>query len=146
MGVKMDERRLRFCKSMVAGAGKRDAAVEAGYSERTAGSIASGLLKQKAVINMIAKLRKERDEAVDEDEARRLKDHYDTPLDLLTDVMNNAALPFSVRYKAALDAMPYVNAKPMPKGKKKDAKGDAEEAAGTGRFSVGRKPTLRSVA
>lgn len=142
----MDERRRRFCQAIVAGVPKGDAAAQAGYSKRTAPSIASRLLKQKMVKDEIERLRTKRDEKIESDERARLKDSYESSLELLRDVYNNPKMPFSVRVAAAKDALPYEHAKPAPKSKKKDAKDDANETAAKGKFGVGRRPQLRSVA
>ena len=140
----MDERRRRLCKLIVDGMPKAEAGIAAGYSKRTAGQIVSRVLREKVIKDEIARLRAERDATVDEDEKTRLKDHYDSSLDLLRDVYNNPKLPFSIRYKAAADALPYEHGKIGPKGKKGDLKEDAAKV-GNGRFAVGKRPTLRSV-
>ena len=141
----MDERRLLLCRLIVSGMPKAQAGVEAGYSPRTAASIVSRVLKEPRVKAEITRLRKERDEKMESDDERKLKAHYDTPLDLFMDVMNNPKLPFSVRTYAAKQAMPYIHGKPASKGKKNDIKETARELADGGKFTPGRKPNLRAV-
>lgn len=144
----MDERRLRFCKLIVENVGKRDAAVQAGYSPRTGASIASRLLKEKAIKAKIEELRRERDEQIAEDDERKLKAHYDSSLDLFRDVYNNPKLPFSVRMAAAKEALPYEHGKVGPKGKRGSVKDEAEAVAnggGKSKFAPGARPALRAV-
>lgn len=141
----MDQRRRQFCKLIVSGMGKADAAIEAGYSQHGAGGNATRLLKMASVKNEIIKLRKELDARVEEDERARLKDHYDTPLDLFMDIVNNPAMPYSARVQAAKEALPYTNAKLGPKGKKAMKEEAAQAANGTGKFAPGARPKLRAV-
>lgn len=142
----LDARQLAFCRAVVDGMQKQGAAIHAGYSPRTASSIASQQLRKKPIKDEIARLRAERDARVEEDDERKLKDHYDSSLDLLRDVYNNAKLPFSVRYKAAADALPYEHGKVGPKGKKGDLKDEAAKIGGNAsKFATPMRPKLRAV-
>ncbi len=40
-----------------------------------------------------------------------LREHYDSPLDLMLDVMNNPDAPASLRVQCAKDALPYCHAR-----------------------------------
>lgn len=71
----------------------------------------------------------------------RLKDHYDSPLELLRDVMNNPQAPGGLRIQCAKDALPYCHAR-KEGGKKDDEKSRAKEtAAGGSKFGTGRAPS-----
>lgn len=142
----LDERRLAFCRAVVDGMQKQGAAIHAGYSPRTAGQIASQLLRQKVIKDEIARLRAERDARVEADDERKLKDSYESSLELFRDVYNNPKLPFSVRVAAAKEALPYEHGKVGPKGKKEQKREDAlSAAAGKGKFDVPTRPKLRAV-
>lgn len=72
------------------------------------------------------------------------KDHYDSPLELMLDVMNNPVAPKSIRYQAAKDALPYCHAK-KEGGKKEDQENRAKKAS-AGRFGTQQRPShLRAV-
>lgn len=70
----------------------------------------------------------------------RLRDHYDSPLDLLRDVMNNPAAPGGLRIQCAKDAMPYCHAR-KEGGKKDDEKSKAKDTAASGKFGTQSKPS-----
>lgn len=73
-----------------------------------------------------------------------MRDEYDSPLDLMLDVMNNPKAPKSLRYQAAKDALPYCHPR-KEGGKKDDDKKRADKAAG-GKFKTASRPThLRAV-
>lgn len=72
-----------------------------------------------------------------------MKDHYDSPLALLQDVMNNPKAPKSLRYQAAKDALPYCHAR-KEGGKKEEAKGKAKAAA-KGHFGTAPRPSHMGV-
>jgi hypothetical protein len=64
----------------------------------------------------------------------KLKDHYDSPLDLLQDVMNNPDAPGGLRIQCAKDAMPYCHAR-------KEG-GKTEEKERAGKKPGGKFPTM----
>lgn len=63
-----------------------------------------------------------------------LKDRYDSPLDLLEDVMNNPNAPKSLRYQAAKDALPYRHGRVAEAGKKEKKESAAVAASTRGKF------------
>ena len=73
-----------------------------------------------------------------------LKDKYNSPLELMLDVMNNPAAPKALRYTAAKDALPYCHAR--KEGGKKDERADRADKAGKGKFGTVARPShLRAV-
>lgn len=71
----------------------------------------------------------------------RLRNHYDSPLDLLRDVMNNSKAPAGLRIQCAKDALPYCHAR-KEGGKKDDEKSKAKDiASGESKFRTQAKPS-----
>jgi hypothetical protein len=70
----------------------------------------------------------------------RLRDSYDSPLDLLRDVMNNPKAPGGLRIQCAKDALPYCHAR-KEGGKKDDEKSKAKDTAASGKFGTQSKPS-----
>ncbi len=70
----------------------------------------------------------------------RLKDRYQSPLELLLDVMNNRDAPGGLRIQCAKDAMPYCHAR-KEGGKKDDEKNRAKSTNSTSKFGTGRAPS-----
>lgn len=129
------------------------AAAHAGYAGAGVRVTTSRIEARKDVQAEIRRLRKggakpERDEP-DSDlmEKWAMKDRYDSPLDLLRDVMNNPKAPKSLRYQAAKDALPYCH--PRKEAGKKDEMKDKAKKAAKGKFGVmsrpGRPPLSRAV-
>lgn len=77
-----------------------------------------------------------------ENTAWALKEHYDSPLELLLDVMNNGQAPAGLRIQCAKDAMPYCHAK-KSEGGKKDLAHDAAVRALKGKFGIMPTPAAR---
>lgn len=131
-----------WAELVVSGVAPADAALRVGYSSGSAANTASMLGRREDVREYMAKLRKEKGGDVDAVEGGRqyLKDRYETPLEMLLDVMNNPKAPSGLRYSAAKDALPYVHAKIGELGKKekkqKDMEDNAEGKRGPGRPSL----------
>jgi hypothetical protein len=70
-----------------------------------------------------------------------MKDSYESPLDLMLDVMNNALAPKTLRYQAAKDALPYCH--PRKEGGKKEDRAKEAKKAAQGKFRPGRRPGQR---
>ena len=129
-----------------------DAAVHAGYSRSTA-HVASSRNESRADVQaMIRKLKRgEKDETSSSDDSDSveigkwaLKDKYNSPLELMLDVMNNPAAPKALRYTAAKDCLPYCHAR--KEGGKKDERADRADKAGKGKFGTVARPShLRAV-
>lgn len=69
----------------------------------------------------------------------KLRETYDSPLDLLVDVMNNSKAPAGLRIQCAKDAMPYCHAR--KENTKGDEKASKSKAAAEGNFKRQQKPT-----
>lgn len=130
----------KFAIALVSGMSKKDAAIKAGYSEKSARSKGSQLAKDPEVIAFINRKKKEKIEVDDvpnfgkkvntpavtpsteqpEENIRGLGE-YDDPLDFLKFVMNDRAEDIDTRKDAAKAMLPYVHSK-KGEGGKKDAK------------------------
>ena len=75
----------------------------------------------------------------DELETWGMKNHYESPLALLEDVMNNPKAPKTLRYQAAKDALPYRHAR--KEGGKKEETKDKAKAAGRGHYGTTQRPS-----
>ena len=135
-----------------------DAAAHAGYAGGPGLRVAASKIEARVDVQAeIRRLKKAggptlRDEiaaaaGIDNDskDKWKLKDKYDTPLDLLRDVWNNPEAPKTLRYQAAKDAMPYCHAR-KEGGKKEDAKDKAKSAGKKGsKFQTMERPGTRMV-
>lgn len=143
------DKQKAFIQAKANGVGHAEAAKIAGYSASSAAVTATKLMARKDVQKAVAELRAGSSEALgvssgDGSEVTdwALKDHYDSPLDLLIDVMNNPQAPKSLRYTAAKDALPYKHGR-VEGSKKEDKQKSAEKAAAKPRFrTVGRPSHL----
>src|SRR5690242_2387545 len=133
--AKLTDKQQRFVEAKAQGIGNTQAALLAGFAPTSAAVTASQLSKRddiKAAIRAAKKAAGVKDTApanVGEDGKAKMKDHYDSPLDLFLDVMNMPAATFAIRFEAAKQAMPFVNPRIGEKGKKESAKDRAKEIA-----------------
>lgn len=149
----------KFALALMSGMSQKDAAIKAGYSEKSARSKGSQLAKDPEVIAFIRRKKSEKIEVDDEPEYRRnvytpavntpeekppsvtsSPDQFEDPLDFLKWVMNNAANEIDVRKDAAKAMLPYKHPK-MGETGKKDAKSDAAKKAAN-KFAVQQPPKL----
>lgn len=139
---KLTEKQQLFVQGIAAGLKHIPAAVSAGYSATSARVTASQLMARPDIKAAVKAARKKLGQAApkaspdsgrgnqgNDDRSQWLKDHYDSPLDMHEDVMNNPAIPFAIRMEAAKQAMPYRHAKIGEKGKKEKTKETAAEIA-----------------
>lgn len=133
---KLTEKQQRFVDAVAAGVPQRQAALNAGYAPVSAKVTASQMMQRadiKAAIKAAKKSQgvstSKNNEQSEDDRTQWLKDRYDSPLDLHTDVMNNPAIPFAIRMAAAKEIMPYCHARVESKGKKETKKDRAAEIA-----------------
>lgn len=150
--MKLTPKQQIFVANKAAGATNRDAAIAAGYSMASAdvrGSELNRLPNIKAAIKAATK-----SVSVDTGAGTQsmLRDHYDTPLDFMADVMNNEKLPIGMRMEAAKQMLPYQHARMGEKGKKESAKERAAEISAQPRGTQARAtrspkapPVLRSI-
>ncbi|EMK8059145.1 terminase small subunit [Escherichia albertii] len=153
----------KFALALMTGASKKDAAINAGYSEKSARSKGSQLAKDPEVIAFIERKKREKNE-VDEyptggknvytpavnipDEDRDdtgpenlINNVFDDPLDFLRTVMNCSLVELNDRKDAAKAMLPYMHAK-KGEGGKKDAKKDAAVKALASKFGAMPAPRL----
>lgn len=131
----LTDKKRRFADALKSGASNRDAAIAAGYSEKTAAQSGSRLAKDPDVLAHIG-----RKEAVVEAQQQAkaegkptsldaISRAYDDPKDFLRAVMNYAGEDMKLRVDAAKVLMPYEHAKPGEVGKKTERQERAEKVA-----------------
>lgn len=137
----------KFALALMSGLSKKDAAIDAGYSDKSARSKGSQLSKDSEVIAFIERKKNEKIEVDDVSEYRRNVNtptvnipqpspsvgnlspgEYDDPLEFLKYVMNDTGKEIEVRKDAAKAMLPYIHPK-KGEGGKKDAKLGAAKAA-----------------
>ncbi|QFS17029.1 terminase small subunit [Acinetobacter indicus] len=115
-----------FALSIAAGKSNREAAIDAGYSEKTASQKGSALAKDPEVIAYVEKLKNAPPIPDDVSKALLTKD----PMEKLIQYMN-CGNP-EVELEAAKAMMPYVYGKVAPKGKKEGKAEGAQQTANSG--------------
>lgn len=152
----LTDKKRRFADALLSGASNREAAIAAGYSEKTASQAGSKLAKDPDVIAAMGRQIRRRDAAKAEvkpelkvnsppaagaDVDDFLLTEFEDPRDFLVAVMNEQAAEPRLRVEAAKTLMPYVHGKVAEQGKK-GQKADAAKKASTGRFGQGAPPRL----
>jgi phage terminase small subunit len=152
----LTDKKRRFADALQSGASKRDAAVAAGYSEKTASQAGSKLAKDPDVITYLA--RKTRAKSATPAEVKAagkvnsppeeetaedglLFAEFDDPRDFLVAVMNEQAAEPRLRVDAAKALMPYIHGKVADQGKK-EQKVVAAGEVNKGRFGSRPPPKL----
>lgn len=149
----------KFALALMSGMSQKDAAIKAGYSEKSARSKGSQLAKDPEVIAFIRRKKSEKIEVDDEPEYRRnvytpavniteerspsvssSTDQFEDPMDFLKWVMNNTACEIDVRKDAAKAMLPFKHPKMGETGKKDAKSGAAKKAAN--KFAVQQPPKL----
>lgn len=137
----------KFALALMSGMSKKDAAIDAGYSDKSARSKGSQLSKDSEVIAFIERKKNEKVEVDDIPECRRIVNNptvntaqeshaisapvagwVDDPLEFLKTIMNDDKKEIEVRKDAAKAMLPYIHPK-KGEGGKKDAKLGAAKAA-----------------
>lgn len=135
----LTDKKRRFADALMSGASQSEAAITAGYSERTAKQQGYKLARDSDVLAHIARketMAEAKEQAKADGKAfnvASLAKMYSDPKDFLTAVMNDGGEDVKLRVDAAKALMPYIHAKPGEKGKKQERQEAAEKAAG--RFS-----------
>ncbi len=150
----LTDKKRRFADALQSGATNREAAIAAGYSEKTASQAGSKLARDPDVIAAIGrKLRAKTATPAEVKTARKVNSppeagspddglvfaEFDDPRDFLTAVMNEQSAEPRLRVDAAKALMPYVHGKVADQGKK-EARQDAAKEAGRGRYAQGKPP------
>lgn len=156
----------KFAVALMSGMSQKDAAIKAGYSERSARSKGSQLAKDPEVIAFIKRKTKEVVETDDVPTYRKnvynpavnspeqtnavvpqpvappLSGNFDDPLKFLMAVMNDGTEEIDVRKDAAKAMLPYIHPKKGETGKKDARNAAAKAAAGASKFGSMAPPKL----
>jgi phage terminase small subunit len=132
----LTDKKRKFAEALFRGCGNADAAVAAGYTERSADVTGARLARDSDVLGELARLRGESQSAVPEKAS--------DPKDFLFSVMNDLSIDIKLRQDAAKALMPYLYPKLGESGKKDKQREAAAERAG-GKFAPGVAPQLRVV-
>ncbi len=143
-----------FAQAIVDGMSKKDAAISAGYPEKSAMQQGSKLSKNPEIIAYIdqysnaKKLTSEKRKLTSEESPAKtassgeddnpLEDNYakDDPLQFLIDIMNDNGNEMGLRVHAAKSVLPYVHGKVAEKGKKETKADEAKKATEGGKFGT----------
>lgn len=146
----LTEKMKKFARAIVDGATNKEAAISAGYAEKTASQQGSKLRNDSEIIVYIEKLKAEKEGrsltsekpkvktiSTHEDDNPLDNEDYakDDPLQFLIDVMNKSDDMF-LRFNAAKAALPYVHGKVAEKGKKETKEDAAKAATKSGKFGT----------
>lgn len=146
----LSEKMKKFAQAVVDGLSNKEAAISAGYAEKTASQAGSKLRKDPEIIVHIEKLKADKEGRSLTSEKPKVKtantyeddnplddEDYakDDPLQFLIDVMNKSSDMF-LRFNAAKAALPYVHGKVAEKGKKETKADEAKKATQGGKFGT----------
>lgn len=146
----LSEKMKKFAQAVVDGLSNKEAAISAGYAEKTASQQGSKLRKDPEIIVHIEKLKADKEGRSLTSEKPKVKtantyeddnplddEDYakDDPLQFLIDVMNKSSDMF-LRFNAAKAALPYVHGKVAEKGKKETKEDAAKKATQGGKFGT----------
>ena len=142
----MTDKKRKFAAALKAGASNKEAAIAAGYEERTASQAGSRLAKDPDVIAEMA--RKEHVEQVKAEAKARgktlnlpdLGKMYSDPKEFLKALMNDPGEDMKLRQDAAKALMPFFHQR-KGEGGKKEAKQEAAEKVAS-KFSPAAPPKL----
>ena len=142
----MTDKKRRFAAARMSGSSNKDAAIAAGYSEKTAAAAGSRLAKDKDVLAEIERkgaVRAAKEEAKATGREINLPDlsaMYSDPKDFLAALMNDAQEDVKLRADAAKALMPFYHQKKGESGKKEQRSEEAKKVAS--RFSPSAPPKL----
>lgn len=148
----LSEKMKKFAQAVVDGLSNKEAAISAGYAEKTASQQGSKLRKDPEISVYIEKLKANKEGRSLTSEKPKVKpmgassyededpieDQYSTddPLDFLINVMKNGGNEMMLRVNAARAALPYVHGKVAEKGKKETKADEAKKATQGGKFGT----------
>ncbi|MDH0342845.1 terminase small subunit [Chromobacterium haemolyticum] len=141
-------RKRAFADAVLAGKSNKDAAIAAGYSEKTASAAGSRLVKDPDVAEYLGKCRKAAESGAPPPASAPSFDlgkalQHSDPLVFLKAAMNDPELEPRLRIDAAKAMLPFTHKK-LGEGGKKEEKQDAAQKVG-GRFSAPPPPPLKIV-
>ena len=147
----LSDKKKAFAQGILRGLSNRDAAIHAGYAEKSASQQGSRLAKDPAIEKYISRLRdvnenvKEVPDEIIADSipvgtTSALRSHKDRrdPLEFLLGLMDDDFEDIKTRVEAAKAALPYVHSKKGDVGVKQSREDDAKELAGSSIFSTRR--------
>lgn len=146
----LSEKMKKFAQAVVDGLSNKEAAISAGYAEKTASQAGSKLRKDPEISVYIETLKADKEGRSLTSEKPKVKpvsshedddpieDQYSTddPLDFLINVMKNGGNEMMLRVNAARAALPYVHGKVAEKGKKETKADEAKKATQGGKFGT----------
>lgn len=148
----LSEKMKKFAQAVVDGLSNKEAAISAGYAEKTASQQGSKLKKDPEISVYIERLKADKEgrsltsekpkvkaiETSSYEDDDPLEDQYSTddPLDFLINVMKNGGNEMMLRVNAARAALPYVHGKVAEKGKKETKEDAAKAATKSGKFGT----------
>ncbi|AJG13790.1 hypothetical protein RK21_02282 [Pseudomonas plecoglossicida] len=150
----LTDKKRRFVDALLSGASNREAAIAAGYSEKTASQAGSKLAKDPDVLAEVGRrLKRKQAASAEVKPGRKVKGddlaegeseevaltHTDDPKAFLTELMNADGVDMRMRLEAAKTLMPYSHGKVADQGKK-EQKAEAAKEAGKGKYSQGKPP------
>lgn len=146
----LSEKMKKFAQAVVDGLSNKEAAISAGYAEKTASQAGSKLRKDPEISVYIEKLKADKEGRSLTSEKPKVKpvsshedddpieDQYSTddPLDFLINVMKNSGNEMMLRVNAARAALPYKHGKIADQGKKQTKEEAAKAATKSGKFGT----------
>lgn len=152
----LTEKMEKFALAIVDGKTNKEAAISAGYAEKTASAAGARLAKDPEIIVYIEMLKAQKEgrsltsdqpkvkpkdtpenSGEDENPIEEFQFEGDDPLDFLIKVMNFNGNKLPLRMQAAIAALPYKHGKVAEKGKKKTKEDAAKNTAnGGGKFGT----------
>ncbi|MEB7601396.1 terminase small subunit [Raoultella terrigena] len=156
----------KFAVALMSGMSQKDAAIKAGYSEKSARSKGSQLAKDPEIIAFITRKKKEvietddvptygkkvytptvnsgekKDVSVSPQVAPSVAGQFDDPLQFLMAVMNDSTEEIDTRKDAAKAMLPYMHPKKGETGKKDARNAAAKVTAGSSKFGAMAPPKL----
>lgn len=142
----LTEQKRRYAAARLAGAPKKQAAIEAGCPEKTAAQAASRYEKDPDVLAAMGRMVAVADKPAAPpaaDPSPHIPAPADDPLEFMRRMMNDLEADPKLRLDAAKSLAAFTVAKPGEAGKK-GQKADAAKQAGQGRFAAS-PPPLRAV-
>lgn len=135
----------KFIEAKASGLSNRAAGLLAGYTIATVDQAVSRLAARADIKKAIAVVKRSATVEGKVQATKYVKDHYDSPLDILNDVMNCPELPLGLRIEAAKQMLPYKCARIGEKGKKEKKQDEAHQVVGRGKFGSKAPPTRGNV-
>lgn len=151
----LTEKMEKFALAIVDGKTNKEAAISAGYAEKTASAAGARLAKDPEIIVYIEMLKAQKEgrsltsdspkvklkdtpenSGEDEDPIGEFQFEGDDPLDFLIKVMNFNGNKLPLRMQAAIAALPYKHGKVAEKGKKQTKAETAREGSKSGKFAT----------